>query len=253
MKIKIFAIFTSLLLHAAQSKAQQTDFFDKVYLNNGTVIVGKILYYQPNDTLQIQTRSGQIVRFLPTQMKKIVMQDVAENKPTKTVKPYNFKERGFYDALSVGLNLGKLSRFNQILGGIDVQNVVGFQHNRLVGGGIGLGYNSYYASNGESNVLSIFGEYRGYLSKRNTSEYWTFAAGFGQPLKNETENLTNFKGGFMIQPTVGWRFGASRRYNFFADLGFRLQQVQYESNNTWSENHYKVTYRRWILRGGILF
>ena len=116
-----------------------------------------------------------------------------------------------------------------------------------------MGLNSYYFSHGESNVLSIFGEYRGYLSKRNTSEYWTLAAGFGQPLKNKNENLTNFKGGFMVQPTVGWRFGASRRYNFFADLGFRLQQVQYQSNNTWSENHYKVTYRRWILRGGILF
>ena len=134
-----------------------------------------------------------------------------------------------------------------------IQNVVGFQFNRWAGGGIGMGLNSYYFLYGASNVLSVFGEYRGYLSKRNTSEYWTFAAGFGQPLKNKTENLTNLKGGFMIQPTIGWRFGASRRYNFFADLGFRLQQVQYESNNTWSENHYKVTYRRWILRGGILF
>ena len=158
MKIKSFAIFTFFLLYAAQTKAQQNEFSDKVYLNNGTVIIGKILYYQPDDTLQIQIKSGQIVRFLPTQMKKIVMQDVAENKPTKTVKPYNFKERGLYDALSVGLNTGKSSRYNQILRGIDLQNVVGFQHNRLVGGGIGLGYSSYYLSNGEANVLSIFVE-----------------------------------------------------------------------------------------------
>ena len=253
MKIKLFAIVTFLLLYAAQSKAQQNEYADKVYFNNGSLIVCKIVYYQPNDTLKVQMESGQMAHFYPHQIKKIVMYEATKGKVSRAEKAYNFKERGTYDAFSIGLNFGQLSQSSRRLMGLDIQNVVGFQFNRWAGGGIGMGLNSYYFLYGASNVLSIFGEYRGYLGKRNTSEYWTFAAGFGQPLKNKTENLTNLKGGFMIQPTVGWRFGASRRYNFFADLGFRLQQVQYESNNTWSENHYKVTYRRWILRGGILF
>lgn len=253
MKIHVFAITSFLLLYAAQLKAQQNDYTDKVYLNNGSIFVGKIIYYQPNDTLKVEIVNGQIAQFLPQQIKKIVMHEVLveQTKSSRSEKPYNFKERGLYDALSVDINLGRSA--SQTHRGIGCQNVVGYQFNRLVGSGIGVGYDSYYLNNGESNVLSVFGEYRGYLSKRNTSEYWTFAAGYGQPLSNKNESLTNLKGSFMVQPTIGFRFGASRRYNFFADLGFRLQQIRFENNQSWADNHYTVTYRRWILRGGILF
>lgn len=250
MKIYVFAITSFLLLYAAQIKAQQNDYADKVYLINGSIIKGKIIYYQPNDTLQMQMSSGLIGRFFPNQIRKVVMHDIAEAKTARVEKPYNFRERGLYDALSFSINLGRSSQTHQ---GIGFQNVVGYQFNQFVGSGIGVGYDSYYVSNGESNVLSVFGEYRGYLSKRNTSEYWTFAAGYGQPSHIKNDYLTNLKGSFMVQPTIGFRFGASNRYNFFADLGFRLQQIRFENNNEWSQNHYTVTYRRWILRGGILF
>ena len=57
----------------------------------------------------------------------------------------------------------------------------------------------------------------------------------------------------MLQPTLGLRLGASARYNFFLELGARFQQVHYNFSNEWVENRYKVTYQRWILRGGIVF
>ena len=250
MKIRAFAIVSFLLLYATHIKAQQNEFSDKVYLKNGSRIIGKIIYYQPNDTVQVQVASGQIVRFAPQQVQKIRMAESAEGKTSRVLKPYNFEERGVYDALSFDVNFGRSTRSHL---GIGFQNVVGYQFNRLVGSGLGIGYDSYYLNNGQSDVVSVFGEYRGYLSKSNTSEYWTFAAGYGHPLGIKNDNLTNLKGSFMLQPTIGYRFGASHRYNFFLDLGFRLQQVRYESNNTWAENHYTVTYRRWILRGGILF
>ncbi len=251
MKINLFAITAFLLLYAAQLKAQQNDFSDKVYLKNGSLIVGKIIQYAPNDTLKVQIGSGQIVPFGHDQVKKIVMFSALKDKSFRTEKPYEFKEQGLYDALSLSGNFGRNAIRTQR--GIGIQNVVGYQFNRLVGTGIGVGYDSYYLNNGESNVVSVFGEYRGYLGKRNTSEYWTLAAGFGQPIDSKSDNFTNLKGSFMVQPTVGFRFGASRRYNFFADLGFRLQQIRFQNNNTWSESAYTVTYRRWILRGGILF
>lgn len=250
MKMRVFAIVSFLLLYAAHIKAQQPTFSDRVYLKNGSVMVGKILYYQPNDTLQMQLESALIIRFAPSEVKKVKMTELSQGKTSRLERPYNFKERGMYDALSFNVNLGRSNRSHL---GFGFQNVVGYQFNRLVGSGLGIAYDAYYLNNGESNVVSVFGEYRGYLSKRNTSEYWTFAAGYGHPLGIKNDNLTNLKGSFMLQPTIGWRFGASSRYNFFADLGFRLQQVRYESNNTWAENHYTVTYRRWVLRGGILF
>jgi hypothetical protein len=251
MKIYLFAFTSFLLLYAAQLKAQQNVYADKVYLKNGSVFVCKIIYYQPNDTLKVEIASGQIAQFLPTQIRKIVMADIVKAKNYKVEKPYNFKERGLYDALSFALNVGRNS--GGARQGVGIQNVMGYQFNRLVGSGIGVGYDTYYLLYGESNVLSVFGEYRGYMSHQNTSKYWTFAAGYGQPLSIKNDYLTNLKGSFMVQPTIGFRFGAAHHCNFFADLGFHIQQVRYENNSTWSENHYTVTYRRWILRGGILF
>ena len=250
MKIITFAISTYLLLYAVQLKSQNNNYSDKVYLNNGSLLVGKIVYYQPNDTLKLELANGLIAQFLPQQIKKIQMTEGVGGKTSRVEKPYNFKEKGIYDALSFGINLG---RSNGSHLGSGFQNVIGYQFNRLLGSGLGIGYDSYYLNNGESNVLSVFAEGRGYFSQRNTAEYWTFAAGYGQPMAIKDDNLTNLKGSFMLQPTIGLRFGASSRYNFFADLGFRIQQVQFESNNTWSDNHYTVTYYRWILRGGILF
>jgi hypothetical protein len=250
MKLNLFTTAAFFFLFVAQLKAQQNDFSDKVYLKNGSFLVCKIMRYLPNDTVTVQMSNGQIVQFLPIQIKKVVMFDVQQGKAYLAEKPYEFKERGLYDALSFAFNLGRSTQ--QTHQGFGFQNVVGYQFNRLVGTGVGVGYDSYYLSNGESNVLSVFGEYRGYLSKRNTSEYWTLAAGYGHLLANKTENYTNLKGSFMVQPTIGFRFGASKRYNFFTDLGFRMQQIRFQ-NNSWAENHYTVTYRRWILRGGILF
>ncbi|MBL7815852.1 MAG: hypothetical protein JNL70_12630 [Saprospiraceae bacterium] len=251
MRAKYLVLFAILQLYAAHIKAQQNDYADRVYLYNGSRIVGKIIYYSPNDTVQVQVTSGQIIRFAPQQVQKIKMNDGNNVRSSSHVeKPYNFKEKGMYDALSFNLNFGRTSEPHL---GYGVQNVVGYQFNRWVGGGVGIGYDSYYASHGESNVISLFGEYRGYLSKRNTSEYWTFAAGYGQPTKNSNDVLTNLKGSFMCQPTIGFRFGASSRYNFFTDFGLRVQRVHYENNSAWSENSYTVTYYRWILRGGILF
>ena len=216
MKIRAFAIVSFLLLYAAHIKAQQNEFSDYVYLKNGSRIIGKIIYYQPNDTVQVQVASGQIIRFASQQVKKIKMAESANSKTSREVKPYNFEERGVYDALSFDVNFGR-SRNSPHLG-VGFQNVVGYQFNRLVGSGLGVGYDSYYLTNGQSDVVSVFGEYRGYLSKRNTSEYWTLAAGYGHPLGIKNDNLTNLKGSFMLQPTIGYRFGASHRYNFFMDL-----------------------------------
>ena len=250
MKIRILATVVILLLYVAHIKAQPNDYSDKVYLNNGSLIVGKIMYYQPNDTVQVQTVNGQIMRFAPLQVKKIKMNGGAQGNTLQIERPYNFRERGMYDALSFNAAFGRSSTSHM---GLGFQNVVGYQFNRLVGGGIGVGNDSYYLKNGESSVWSVFGEYRGYFSKRNTSEYWTFAAGYGRPMAVKDDILTNLKGSYMIQPTIGFRFGASSRYNFFTDLGFRMQQVRYENNQSWAQNHYTVTYRRWVLRGGILF
>ena len=256
MKVKILKIVAALLLFASQMTAQMDGFRDKVYLTNGSRVVGKIIFYQPNDTLKLQLEGGQITYFSPQQIKKIDMFSPAE---TRAEKPYNFREHGFYGAATYSLNFGRHDDIYVVSSGalhlgVGLQAVGGWQFRRQIGAGLGVGYDMYYVGNGNANVLSVFGEARGYLNPKNQSAFWTLAAGFGLPLKNKNETLTSLGGGFLLRPTIGWRFGASARCNLFIDFGAQFQTVRYDQVfNEYYENHYTVVYRRWILRGGILF
>jgi hypothetical protein len=255
-------IILFLLLFGAMLNAQVTQpsegFTDYVLFKNGSEVYGKILYYAPNDTLELQIAGGRIVRFEAKTIKKVVMTKPKIEKisvPTPRLeKPYNFKERGFYGSAAYAMSFGRNRNGGGAHIGVGLQASAGYLLRRQLGFGGGLAYDSYYLKDGEANVYAVFGEVRGYLSKRNVAEYYTFAAGYGQPtVQKDNLSITKRSGGLMIQPTFGLRFGASARYNFFAEVGARFQRVHYGFSNQWLENDYKVTYQRWILRGGIVF
>jgi hypothetical protein len=254
----LFAFLLLLTANAlfAQSTTSSEGFEDYVLLKNGSRIYGKILYYAPNDTLQIQVSGGQTMRWTPEYIKKVVM---AKPKTTvvdvpKTAKPYDFKERGFYASAVYAMSFGRNSGGAGTHTGVGLQATAGYLLRRQIGFGGGIGYDAYYLKDGNSAVMSVFGEARGYFSKRNVAEFFTFALGYGHPTKQKDNFLIETRsGGLMVQPTIGLRFGASKRYNFFAEVGARFQRVQYGNSNEWTENRYTVTYQRWILRGGILF
>ena len=250
----LLLLFANALI--AQNTTSSAGFEDYVLLKNGSRIYGKILYYAPNDTLQIQVQSGQTLRCKPEYIKKIIM---AKPKTVDTsmpaiAKPYDFKERGFYASAVYAMSFGRNSGGAGTHTGVGLQATAGYLLRRQIGFGGGLGYDAYYLKDGNAAVMSAFGEVRGYLSKRNVAEFFTFALGYGQPtVQKGNVQITQRSGGFMLQPTIGLRFGASRRYNFFAEIGARFQQVHYSNRYEWVENRYTVTYQRWILRGGILF
>ena len=247
-------LFASGLI--AQTTTSSAGFEDYVLLKNGSRIYGKILYYAPNDTLQIQVSSGQTMRCSPEYIKKVIMAKpkTADANAATIAKPYDFKERGFYASAVYAMSFGRNSGGAGTHTGVGLQATAGYLLRRQIGFGGGVGYDAYYLKDGNAAVMSVFGEARGYLSKRNVAEFFTFAVGYGQPMVQKgNPQITKRSGGLMLQPTIGLRFGASARYNFFAEIGARFQQVHYSNSNEWVENRYTVTYQRWIIRGGILF
>ena len=248
MKNKLFFLLLLLTINAACLQAQR----DKVILYGDSKFVGKLIFYRPGDSVQLQLKNGEIVTFPQRMVKKVVMEEY------KAEKAYTFKERGVYNATYFNLSFGKT---NYLYGsntshiGVAIENITGFQFKRLVGAGLGLGFDNYYATGNDANVLSVFGEVRGYLSRQNMSPYYSFSSGVGFPMVNTKDNLnlTDYRGGLMVHPAIGLRFGASSKINFFADIGAKYQRIYYNQINTWSENHYRITYLRWVLRGGIMF
>lgn len=257
----LFAFFLLLTANAllAQSTTASEGFEDYVLLKNGSRIYGKILYYAPNDTLQIQVSSGQTMRCSPDYIKKVIMAkpktaNTDASHASRAAKSYDFKERGFYASAVYAMSFGRNSGGGGTHTGVGLQATAGYLLRRQIGFGGGIGYDAYYLKDGNAAVMSVFGEARGYLSKRNVAEYFTFALGYGHPTKQKNNALIETRGGgLMVQPTIGLRLGASARYNFFVEMGARFQQVQYGNSSDWAENRYTVRYQRWILRGGILF
>jgi hypothetical protein len=131
---------------------------------------------------------------------------------------------------------------------------VGYQFKRLLGAGIGVSYENLYLEGiSEGRLLSVFSEVRGYLSRHNSSFYYNFTSGVAFPVAKSSENLTDHRGGLMVYPAFGLRFGGSKRFNFFVDIGAKFQTVYYNTITEFQNDRYTVTYKRWALRGGILF
>ena len=253
MKNKLFLLLLLLTSNAACLQAQR----DKVILYGDSKFVGKLIFYRPGDSVQLQLNNGEIVTFPQRMVKQVVMEEVKAQK-VKAEKVYSFKERGVYNATYFNLSFGKTNYqygSNKPHLGVAIENITGFQFNRLLGAGLGIGFDNYYATGNDANVLSLFSEVRGYLSRQNTSPYYSFSSGVGFPMVNTKDNLnlTGHRGGLMVHPAIGLRFGASSHINFFADIGAKYQRIYYNQINDWSENRYRITYLRWVLRGGIVF
>jgi hypothetical protein len=249
MKYIIFLCVIILSHFAVQLQAQTKLFKDVVYLYDGSRITGNVLSYKPDESILLELSSGQQLIFLAKNIKKVVM---SMPNIEKVKEPYEFKERGLYNATSFALSFGKSTYTNTV--GVGLQHSLGYQFNRIFGAGMGVSYENLYIQNSaEGRMFSIFGEVRGYFSQQNTAFYYNVAAGMAFPVAKASENLTNHKGGLLVYPAIGMRFGASKNYNFFMDIGAKIQNVSYNSFNEWSQDLYSVTYRRWVLRGGILF
>lgn len=249
-KIVFLIAFAAFTFKTSPQLYAQTD---KVYLNNKSTLVGKLLYYKPNDTLIIELKNGQKLIFLDKDVKKVVMGEV------KTEKPYQFRERGLYNIMYFNVNFGKTTYYyggGKAQAGVALQNITGYQFNRWIGTGLGLGFDNYYTSGNDANVLSVFSEIRGYLNADNQAFYYSVSGGVGFPLKQKTDanaNLIGHKGGFMLHPAIGLRFGASPKFNFFMDIGTKFQRIHLDQITQRAENRFTVTYQRWVLRGGIMF
>jgi hypothetical protein len=245
--ILIFCFLISVKI-MAQNVASE-GYGDRVTFKNGSQLYGKVLSYAPDDTLVFALKDGKTFIFLPEKVLNVRMEKPPKVKIPTIPKPYNFRETGFYGAVAYSNSFGKSASETRM--GVGLSALAGWQFIPRWGVGGGVSFDQMYLSN-TSNILSIFGETRYYL-KRNRAEYGSLLVGYGMPLKHKNDPLEERRGGLLIQPMVGWRLGASARYNFFIDIGARFQRVYYRDVSTWMDNQYTVTYQRWILRGGIIF
>lgn len=258
MKTFIYSILLLFVLSPAlqaQNEDQGVRYVDVVYTVNGSVFRGKILEYAKGDSLRMEILGGLKITMEEAEISKIVQErvDVSENqKKTFVQRPYNFREKGIYNATHLAFMGGKAAWNGKFTPAISIQNVTGFQFNRFIGAGIGFGYDVYDISNGFS-VLPVFAEARGYLNQRNISPYYSLSVGYGFAVSNGDNLIRPEKGGVMIHPALGFRFGANKDLNFLADIGFIYQKATYYQNWEWEQDYFSMAFKRWSFRIGMLF
>jgi hypothetical protein len=248
-------LLTTLQLRGQTPARPAMTFNDFIELKNGSRLYCHVKSYIVNELVVFVMEDGTEQRLMASQVKRVVMQPRDNQRLTHYEKPYEFKEKGVFNATNLTIGFGKDYNFGdpQLLTGI--QHTVGWQFNRLIGAGIGFSYDNYVIIDGDAPTWAVYGEARGYFNRKNKSLFYTLAAGYGKLLKtSENQQFMDARyGGYMLQPTVGYRFGGSKGLNFVMDIGTRFQRVGYEDNNQASLNNYKITYQRAVLRLGVIF
>ena len=241
----------TLSLYAQSKKATH---YDVIYLKDGSEFRGELLEYQPT-YIKIKALGGKKIVFERTEVEKIIQEPIQiVSKGNK--KSYAFKEQGLYQAVFASFLPGTAAWNDDFAEGFGFRGVVGKQWNRWIGTGIGLGIENYYPTQGET-VYPLFLELRGYLAAQNVAPYYTLAGGYSFTIKNEEAGIVDAKGGYLLHPAVGLRFGGSAKTNFTLDVGIQLQKATFtRGGNTWrgaETQEYQMLYKRLAIRLGMLF
>ena len=249
---------------------------DVVRLRNGSVFRGKIIEEKGGEYYLLELEGGDVLRLDWDEIDALTEESdpggyyeaTSKMRAKKRSKAefreewrrereekrsiYAFKERGWYNVTYFSSIGGEQSGEFQF--GLGIHNVVGYMYNRKFGIGLGIGADTYSFQSGET-IYPLYAEARGYLNKEFNSFYYALATGYGFAFKNKEEEILEARGGLMVHPSFGVRFGASEHTNMLLDFGWKLQKAHFmrEFRFTGEIEVKDVWYNRFTIRLGLIF
>lgn len=236
LSILSFVLFFSLGAYA-QNDSSENEI--KVYLKNGSVLKGELVDYNPNENL-VFILNGHEITLAAKEVKKIVMTASSSRKNISKIKEGKLYHR---------TNIGLLSNANG--NGISLNYSALYLHKHWFGLGIGTGIDNYYFREGR-NVYPVFLEFRSYLVDANSSPYVSLKSGYGIIFADEDLSQVNARGGFILNPTFGYRIGSQ---GLMTDiyLGLRFQRANYDIDTGWETRQQEIQWNRVEMGAAISF
>jgi hypothetical protein len=227
---------------------------DVVWLKDGSKLSGYILKWELARGMEFKLITGAEV-ILPKDQITRVYQDLpfasqlqTDQSPyVRKDRSYRFREEGIYNTFSCFLNFSSF-------GGAGVHYSIGYRFSRMLGVGIGIGIESNDFNNSRG-IVPLYAEARGFFVPKKISPYYAFKIGYGFAQKAELAGTIDAKGGFMVSPELGVRFGG-RAVNYYMGFQYKIQNAQYTNTIGWDgQGTYTdvVSYRRVDFRAGLLF
>ena len=257
MKIRniLFCIFLCLV-GSVHINAQEDNTEDQskqviVYLKDGSQVEGQILNWMPGLLIEIKTSWSEKVTFRQEDIKKVIQKSTIKQGYNV---PYNFNEKGVYYTLKgqmITPNPG--TRANDI-NGIGISISAGHRFNRFLSLGAGIGWDQFIWNSGEK-LIPLFAEISGFTHQNHSSLMYNLQLGYSFANEDEDYLLSHAKGGVMIYPAIGIRFGKNENIKYIFDIGYKFQKAEYHYDDTWEwgrRSEQNVLYKRLTLRFGLL-
>lgn len=215
---------------------------DVIYLNNGSVIKGKIVE-QTNDKIKIETCCGSIFAF---DMADVLQTNQEEDKSQKTLK-----ENGYINLTSMGVLIGTGS--NEKEAPLSILMEHNYRMNKYLAYGLLTGLETI-----NETVLPAAINVKGMLPlSRGGAAYIGCSGGYSISLENPpgSYGIKKSTGGFLFSSEIGFIAPAAGNGSFFMAIGYRYNRLNYEREDWYSTD---LVYRRYIynrlsIRLGICF
>ncbi len=233
-----------------QSQQTESDLM-VVYLKDGSKMQGYIQKWDYETKLYLQTESGSIYEFPAKSIDRVVQKSLIElESPGPS---YTFKELGLYYSWRVQGIIGNNGDRLNDTPGYGFSFLTGYRLNRLIGVGLGVGYDKLIDDSGEE-VIPLFTEFTGYAQAVNTSLSYSLGLGYSFARENRALGIVDASGGLLIYPAIGVRFGGGK-LKYTLDLGYKFQNATFTYLDPWdgrTTREQRLTYKRLTLRFGIL-
>lgn len=225
---------------------------DIVWLKDGSRLSGTILKWELARGMVLKLMTGAEVNIPKEEITK-VYQDMpfasyslsSPDHDMREPRRYRFREEGFYASFSWFLNFSEH-------GGAGLQYSMGHRFSRLLGVGMGIGYESNDFFN-TREIVPLYLEARGFFVPQRISPYYAVKLGYGFALENELNGTIDASGGIHFCTELGVRFGG-KHVNYYMGLEYKIQNATF-TNSDWGGGQFTdvVSYRRTEFRMGLLF
>jgi len=240
IKYFLTLIIALLAINISTSQEAEKRYKDKIIMHNGSILIGSITEYNPDDNISLELKNGKIITFNTEQVKRVIMNSEKTDRgglPLKTKRIFNETQFSLLSGVSGT--------------GVSFAHNIMYQYDSRIALGLGTGIDNYYVAPGR-DVFPLFANAKFNLLNKASSPYIGMKYGFGFVFKRESENLFEASGGVMYNPYFGIRLGSRGViWNLFS--GIKLQKANYEFINSWETRSEEIFYKRLEIGTSIMF
>lgn len=234
-------LFSLCFLFACTIVFAQGKYEQVVYLKNGSVIHGLIVEYVPNASIKVKSGPN-LFAYKMDEIEKITLEEPA-------ARVYEGKSKGYYGIAQVGLTDFPAGG-NLAMASISLIN--GYQFNRYVGLGLGIGGD---ISTHKVYNMPVFADLRINFLKTRVTPFVAIDLGYNAQF---TQTYDYYSGdtkpqvyhGMVFNPSLGVKVGISKKVGASLALGYKMLGVN-ASYTSYSYYGYSSTVSSFGLSHGI--